>query len=326
LSHRDFDTALKLIHDGKKCYLYTGRGPSAKSMHLGHLIPFMITKYLQDVFDLPLVIQITDDEKYLYKEFTMDEIKKMTYENIKDIIACGFNPNKTFIFINTQYIYELYPTILEIQKHINFHQVKSCFGIGEYSNIGQISFPAIQAAPSFSSCFTNQLNSEIYHCIIPCAIDQDPYFRVTRDVAIKINKPKPVILHTTFLPGLTGTNTKMSSSDINDAIFLSDTEKIVTKKINKAFSGGKDTLEEHRKYGGNPDVDICYQYLTFFMEDDNELQNIYNNYKSGILTSGELKKITANIINNIIKKYKIIREKITDEDIELFTNKNKKII
>lgn len=40
------------------------------------------------------------------------------------------------------------------------------------------------------------------------------------------------------------------------------------------FSGGKDTVEEHRKYGGNPDVDVSFMYLTFFLEDDEQLEKI----------------------------------------------------
>jgi len=43
----------------KPFYLYTGRGPSSDSMHLGHMIPFVFTQWLQDVFDCPLVIQLT---------------------------------------------------------------------------------------------------------------------------------------------------------------------------------------------------------------------------------------------------------------------------
>lgn len=46
-------------------------------------------------------------------------------------------------------------------------------------------------------------------------------------------------------------------------------------QINKhAFSGGKDTVEEHRKYGGNADVDVSFMYLTFFLEDDEQLEKI----------------------------------------------------
>lgn len=66
-SHRDLTQLLDLYEKGKKFYLYTGRGPSSEALHLGHLIPFHFTKWLQDAFDCPLVIQLTDDEKFLFK-------------------------------------------------------------------------------------------------------------------------------------------------------------------------------------------------------------------------------------------------------------------
>ena len=50
---------------------------------------------------------------------------------------------------------------------------------------------------------------------------------------------------------------------------------MIKNKINKyAFSGGRDTKEEHEKYGGNTEVDVSYQYLTFFLEDDTKLAEI----------------------------------------------------
>lgn len=66
-SHRDLHQILDYYEKGIKFYLYTGRGPSSEALHLGHLIPFHFTKWLQDTFDCPLVIQLTDDEKFLFK-------------------------------------------------------------------------------------------------------------------------------------------------------------------------------------------------------------------------------------------------------------------
>lgn len=61
----------------------------------------------------------------------------------------------------------------------------------------------------------------------------------------------------------------MSSSDENTAIILTDTADKVKKKINsKAKSGGQQTVEEHRKLGANLTIDIPYQWLRFFLEDD----------------------------------------------------------
>merc|ERR1719495_2987703 len=110
---------------GKKFFLYTGRGPSSDALHLGHLIPFLMTKWLQDVFDVPLVIQLTDDEKYLWKDLKLEECNKLAYLNSKDIIACGFDVNKTFIFSDLDFMSkEFYQNILKVQRHTTFNQVK----------------------------------------------------------------------------------------------------------------------------------------------------------------------------------------------------------
>jgi tryptophanyl-tRNA synthetase len=127
--------------------LYTGRGPSADGLHLGHTIPFLFTKYLQDAFDVPLVIQITDDEKYIYRPECELEGKtgtiQMGLNNIKDIIAFGFDPEKTFIFSDIEYIKHLYPNVIKVQKHVNFNQIKGIFGFNESDNVGKFAFPPI---------------------------------------------------------------------------------------------------------------------------------------------------------------------------------------
>lgn len=56
-----------------------------------------------------------------------------------------------------------------------------------------------------------------------------------------------------------------------------------------AFSGGRETVEEHREKGGNPDVDVSYQYLTFFMDDDEKLKQIGDDYRAGKLLTGEVR-------------------------------------
>lgn len=71
----DMNVILDTYESGKPFYLYTGRGPSSDAMHLGHLIPFLFTKYLQDAFNVPLVVQMTDDEKFLYKDMTFEQVR-----------------------------------------------------------------------------------------------------------------------------------------------------------------------------------------------------------------------------------------------------------
>lgn len=80
---------------------------------LGNLVLIFITsgeiysfqfRYLQDAFNVPLVIQLTDDEKFFLKDLECEEAHRLAYENAKDIIACGFDVKKTFIFSDIDYI------------------------------------------------------------------------------------------------------------------------------------------------------------------------------------------------------------------------------
>jgi tryptophanyl-tRNA synthetase len=278
-SHRDMQLVLDNYEAKKPFYLYTGRGPSSEAMHLGHLVPFIFTKHLQDVFDVPLVVQMTDDEKYLWKDLELEEANRLAYENAKDIIACGFDVNKTFIFSDLDYmaqVPEFYRNILRVRKHVTFNQVKGIFGLSDSDSTGKIAFPAVQAVPSFSNTFPHIFGdrADIF-CLIPCAIDQDPYFRMTRDVAPRLGYQKPALVHSSFFPALQGPKGKMSASEPTSAIFLTDSASDIKSKINKhAYSGGRDTEEEHRKKGGNAEIDVSYQYLRFFMEDDEKLAQI----------------------------------------------------
>ena len=165
-----------LPQQGKPFYLYTGRGPSA-GLHLGHLIPFLFTKWLQEAFDVPLVIQLTDDEKFLWKDLKLADAKKLAVENAKDIIALGFDVEKTFIFSDFATVGgKFYENMVDVMKHVTFNQVKGIFGFDGSSNIGKIMFPAVQATPSFSSSFPHIFGEKKdVACLIPCAIDQGSF-------------------------------------------------------------------------------------------------------------------------------------------------------
>ncbi|XP_026472018.1 tryptophan--tRNA ligase, cytoplasmic-like [Ctenocephalides felis] len=321
-SHRDLKTLLEKREQGQPFYLYTGRGPSSGSMHIGHLIPFMLTKWLQEAFDVPLVIQLTDDEKTLWKNISPEECTQMARDNAKDIIAMGFDVNKTFIFSDLTFMGQcpdFYKNVIRIQKCVTYNQIKGIFGFGDSDVIGKIAFPAVQAAPAISTTFPFIFNNKKVPCLIPCAIDQDPYFRMTRDVAPRIGAHKPALIHASFFPALQGAKTKMSSSEQNTAIFLTDTPKQIKTKINKyAFSGGKVSVEEHRALGGDCSVDVSYQLLKFFLEDDNELEEIRVAYSTGKMLSGEIKAKAIEVLQPIVANHQKLRLEVTDEILDQF--------
>jgi len=323
-SHRDLNALLDAYEKGEPFYIYTGRGPSSESLHLGHLVPFLFTKYLQEAFDVPLVIELTDDEKFLFKpELELEECRRLGFENAKDIIACGFDPAKTFIFRDTDYIRELYPVALEIQKRITLSQAMGAFGFQKSDNIGKFAFAAIQSSPSFAQSFPSFLKPGT-RCFIPQAIDQDPYFRLCRGVADRMRWPKPALIHSKFLPALQGHQTKMSASVASTALYMTDTPKQIRKKINKhAFSGGGATLEEQQKYGANLDIDVPYQYLKIWLDDDEELEQIGKAYASGEMMTGEVKKRLGDVVAELVEKHQAARKEVDDELVLRFMDPNR---
>ena len=313
-AHRDLDFILDTFEKGEPFFLYTGRAPSGGT-HIGHLIPWMFTKWLQDVFGVELWFQFPDDEKFMFKkELTLDKTQEMTQDNMLDVIALGFDPEKTHFIIDTRHAHLMYPQAIQVAKKITFSTVKAVFGFENEQNIGSIFYTAMQAVPAF-------LPSVIYKknipCLIPYAIDQDPHFRISRDIIPKLGYPKPASIECRFLPGLGGMESdgKMSSSAEDTAtIFTTDDEKTVKRKVNKyAFSGGQPTVEEHRKKGGNPDVDIPFQWLTFFEEDDDRLEAIRKDYVSGKMLTGEIKQLLIEKLNTFLEGHQKRREEAKDK-------------
>ncbi len=304
-SHRDLDKILDEHESGEGFFLYTGMGPSNK-MHIGHLIPMLFTKWLQDKFDVNLYIQITDDEEYWFKDLGWSKIQNNVEENIKDIAAAGFDPDKTFIFKNSEYAGHMYKKAAKVADKITYSQVKAVFGFENSSNIGSIFYPAMQIVPSLF---------EEKRCLIPSAIDQDPYWRVQRDIAQKLGYKKTAAIQSKFLPGLKGPAGKMSSSEPSSTVFLDEDIDEIPKKINKyAYSGGQTSAEEHRKKGGNPDVDTAFQWLYILLEDDDkEIERIRREYESGELLTGELKQIAIEKLQEFLKGHQRKRDKAEDK-------------
>ncbi|XP_022860898.1 tryptophan--tRNA ligase, cytoplasmic-like [Olea europaea var. sylvestris] len=193
-----------------------------------------------------------------------------------------------------------------------------------------------QAAPSFPSSFPHLFSGkDDLHCLIPCAIDQDPYFRMTRDVAPRIGYHKPALIESSFFPalqisrvdvevaercaGCQGETGKMSASDSNSAIYVTDSGNDIKNKINKcAFSGGQDSIENHRKYGANLEVDMPIKYLGFFLDDDSELEHVKKEYGAGRMLTGEVKNRLIEVLTEIVERHRRARAAVTDEMVDTF--------
>lgn len=308
-SHRDFDTVLDSYQNGEPFYLYTGRGPSGQ-VHLGHLMPWFFSKYLQKRFGCKLLFQITDDEKFLFNQhLSLEEVENYAYENILDVIAVGFEQKLTRIIIDSKDIKPLYRLYLEIAKRLTFSTAKSVFGYRPSSNIGIIGFPAIQAAPCFLPSLIEQRPTRV---LIPAALDQDPYWRITRDVAERMGYYKPAQIHSKFVPGLE-MNGKMSSSRPDSAIFTTDEPEVVEKKISSSYTGGQPSVALQRILGGDPDKCPVFWYLRHFFDNGKESRERSLKCRTGNLLCGECKYDLTMQTKSFLSTFKRRREQARKE-------------
>ena len=308
-AHRDFNWILDEYKKGNPFYLYTGRGPSG-NVHLGHVMPWLFTKWLQDKFDVELWFQLTDDEKFLFNQsLSYENAYQYSYDNALDIIALGFDPKKTFLFSDIDLAGVLYRNALKIAKKITYSTIKATFGLDNSSNIGQIFYTSIQTVPAIIKSLIEEKNVP---CLIPHAVDQDPHFRLSRDVLPKLGYYKPASIQCIFLPSLQQGG-KMSASIENTAIFTQDSPKDVKTKVNNAFTGGQANAKLQRELGGNPSVCSVFKYhFMLFTLDNEEIRNIESRCRGGDLLCGECKNDLIQKINSFLKIHQEKREKAKD--------------
>ena len=105
---------------------------------------------------------------------------------------------------------------------------------------------------------------------------------------------------------------------------VTDSAADIKRKVNKyAFSGGQATLELHREMGADLDIDVPFQYLQFFLEDDEKLAEIESKYGSGEMMTGDVKKILIETLQKFVADFQARRKKVTNADVEKFTSVRK---
>ena len=306
-AHRDLDAILESHRQGRGFFVYTGRGPSGNT-HIGHLVPWVFARWLQERFGVTVYFQLTDDEKFYHNtSLSLEDTARLAEENARDFAALGFDPLKTHIMTDTKDIGVLYPLAAQVAKRITLSTVRASFGFDNQTNIGMVFYTALQSAP----CFL-----ESRPVLIPLGVDQDPHFRLTRDVASLLGHPKPALIHHVMTPGLGGPHSKMSAKDANSAIYTTDSPGMIRRKINKyAFSGGRADIPSHRRLGGDTEADVSYQYMRIFFEpDDSILYDIRAGYESGSMLTGELKQMLIERITQYMEAHRARRDSVRLEE------------
>ncbi|WP_265109245.1 tryptophan--tRNA ligase [Halosolutus halophilus] len=310
---RDVDRYLEAPESGASHAIVTGRGPSGP-MHLGHVLPLYLAKRFQQETGATVYVPLSDDEKYLAKDQSFESIGEHTRENLRDILAVGFDPERTRIVIDTADADVIYPIAVRLARFLTPATVEAVYG--EQDTVGLQFYPAVQA----THLLLPQLVDGRQSTLVPIAVDQDPHVRVCRDVAAKEALPvrKPGALLGRFLPSLDGPGKMSSSGDAPSIELTADSETVAKTIRTHAYTGGRATVAAHREHGGDPTVDVPFQYLRFFFEpDDERLARIAADYRAGELLSGEMKELTIDRITAFLAAHQRRRTALDSLETEL---------
>lgn len=325
-AQRDFEKILDSIKNKKPFVMMTGLMPSGE-FHLGHMLLALQMVFYQKL-GAKIYIAVADLEAYNTRQKSLSEVRKIAVDQyLLNYAALGLDLNKCDIYFQSERSHDseksnaYYRLASNFSRYATFNEFKGVYG--EISP-GKMNASLLQAADMYHPQLPEFERGAIA-TFIPVGIDQDPHIRIARDMAARYKDHKFIPISSTyhlFLPGLKGSG-KMSSSDENSFIAMTDSPKEVEQKIKKyAFSGGADTVEEHRKKGGNPDVDVSFQYLKMFFEpDDNKLAQIEKEYRIGKMLTSELKEYLIKKINAFLSEHQKRREKAKKE-IKKFLHKN----
>ncbi len=307
--HRDFDKVLEGFEKGEKTTILTGLMPSGK-FHLGHKMLIDQLVYYQKM-GFNIIMAIADIEAYVVRRVPRKEAIRIALEEyIANAIALGLDRKNLTIYFQSNMTAPYYRLMQMFSQKVTLAEMEAIYGeltpgkvVAALTQAADILHPMLEEYGGFK------------HVLVPVGADQDPHLRLTRDIADRFSKElgfrRPASTYHRFMRGLSGG--KMSSSSPDTAIFLTDPPEVAVKKIMKALSGGRASVEEQRRLGGEPEKCVVFElYLYHLIEDDKELIKIYNACKNGELLCGEDKKRAAELLVKWLDEHRRKLERALD--------------
>jgi tryptophanyl-tRNA synthetase len=309
---RDLKVISDAIKSKKEYYVLTGIMPSADRIHLGNKLVVENLKYFQE-HGAKTYILVADLESAAARGVSIEEARNRAMNfHIPAYISLGLDPKKTVFYFqseNKDVIHLAY----EFSKKITLSEFEAIYGVADPGRI-------MSAVTQVGDILFPQLGKRMPG-IIPVGIDQDPHIRLTRDIVRrtkqKYNFVLPAGLYVKYTPSLDG-SMKMSKSKPESCIELPEDMKSVRNKIKRAKTGGRDTVEEQKQKGGRPEICMNFEMQKMHLiDDDKELNRIYEECKAGKLMCGECKEISCKAMEKFMDNFSKGLEKARKETDKL---------
>ena len=247
--------------------ILTGDRPTGR-LHIGHYFGSLKKRVeMQNSGEYEMFILIADVQALTDNFNNPEKVRKNVKELAMDYLSCGIDPEKTTIYVQSMIpetaeltvYYSNLVTIARLQRNptvkTEIAQKKDLFG--ESVTYGFLGYPVSQAADI--TTFKGEL--------VPAGEDQEPLIEQCREIVRKFNsiygdvlvEPKIVLSDGKRIKGLDG-NEKMGKS-LGNAIYLSDTEEEITKKVMNAVTDPNRIKKDDL---GNPDICMVSYYHNLF--------------------------------------------------------------
>ncbi len=305
IAHRDFQRVFDRIALKKPFINITGIASSGH-YHFGHKVDLDLFIFFKkcgarnyfSISDIDAYTSRPDD-----KVSSLDDSKQFAVDNVADALALGLSPKDMYVQSNKET--RFYEFAFELSKKITHSTFKAIYG---HIDLGKVSANLLQYADIMHGQLKEYEGS--MPSITGIGLDQDPHARATRDVARRLpyNLELPSFIYFRHQSGLQE-GSKMSASQPNTAIFLSDSPKAASKKIMGCFTGGRETAEKQKKLGGRPEICKKYELDLFHLEDDKKLKDIHDKCKAGERLCGQCKQLTCEYVCKFLESHQKKKKK-----------------
>ncbi|MEM2121154.1 MAG: tryptophan--tRNA ligase [Candidatus Woesearchaeota archaeon] len=301
------------IRQRKDYYVLSGIMTSSEKIHFGTKSVIDMIAYFQK-HNAQTFVCIADLEALCTRNISLEESKKRALNfHIPMYLALGLDIKKTNFYFQSENK-KVMQLSYAFSSKVTLNEYRAIYGNSEPSRI--------MAALTQSADILFPQTIKRMPGIIPVGVDQDPHIRLTRDIVSRYkdyNFITPSSIYNKFLPSLDG-SLKMSKSNLNSAIFLPEEKNSACKKIMRALTGGRKDIKEQKEKGGVPENCMVFElYKQHLIEDDEELNKVYNDCKTGKILCGECKKMACDLLNKFFDSLndKFIKYKENIDDVRI---------
>lgn len=302
--------------DPSKKVVLSGDRPTGK-LHIGHYVGSLKERVkMQNSGNYNMFIMIADQQALTDNARDPEKIHNSLIQVALDYLAVGLDPAKSTIYIQSQIpaLSELnmyYLNLVTLSRLERNPTVKAEIQQKNFDRsipAGFLTYPVSQAA-----------DTTAFKCeLVPVGDDQEPMMEQAREIVRSFNniygdvlvEPKGIFppKGQGRIPGLDG-NAKMSKS-LGNAIYLSDDEKTLQKKVMSMYT---DPTHIHVEDPGHIEGNVVFTYLDIFDPDKEHVQELKDQYRAGGLGDVKIKRYLFEVLNNELKPIRERREEFAKD-------------